>query len=269
MDKVVVLARGLGTRMRRDEPGAVLSAAQEQVADSGVKAMVPIDRPFLDYVLTAVADAGFTQVCLVIGPEHDELRRYYGEQVERERLHFEFAVQEEPLGTADAVLAARDFAAGDAFLMINSDNLYPEEALRPLRALAGPGLALFERDALIAGSNIPAERIERFAVVEADEEGCLRRVLEKPSPAQMAALPEPIGVSMNCWRFDERIFAAAAAIEPSERGELEITTAVQYAIDHLDTRFHIVPVRAAVLDLTSRADIESVSQRLRGQGTRL
>lgn len=268
MDRVVVLARGLGTRMRREEPGVRLSAAQRRVADAGLKALVPIDRPFLDYVLTTVADAGYRRICLVIGPEHDELRRYYG-QVAAERLRFEFAVQVEPLGTADAVAAARDFACGGPFLTINADNHYPAAALAAMRQLEGPGLPVFDREALIASSNIPAERILRFAVVEADERGCLRRVLEKPHPDDLARLPQPVGVSMNCWRFDERIFTACAAIAPSERGELEITAAVQHAIDHLGARFAAVPVSAPVLDLTSRADIAAITAHLQHMAVRL
>ena len=55
----------------------------------------------------------------------------------------------------------------------------------------------------------------------------------------------------------------------SERGELEITSAVQYSIDHLDTRFEVIPIRGPVLDLTSRSDIESVAERLRGQQVHL
>jgi len=268
MDKVVVLAAGLGTRMRSGEV-AGLSESQRRVADSGVKALVPIDRPFLDYVLSTVAEAGFRRACLVIGPDHDELRHYYGEVVDARRLHFEFVVQAEPLGTADAVAAAREFACGDPFLVINADNHYPLQALQALRGLSGPGLVGFERSALVAQSNIPAERIERFAVIEVDADSSLRRVVEKPSPEQIARLGERVGVSMNCWRLDERIFTACAAIEPSARGELEITSAVQYAIDHLDTHFEVIPIRGPVLDLTSRDDIASVAERLRGQAVHL
>ncbi len=56
--KAVILARGLGTRMRRDDAGAELSAEQASLADSGMKAMIPVGRPFLDYVLSGLADAG-------------------------------------------------------------------------------------------------------------------------------------------------------------------------------------------------------------------
>ena len=212
MDKLLVLARGLGTRMRRDDPEATLTREQAEVAATGVKALIPIERPFLDYVLTAVADAGYRRVCLVIGPEHDELRRYYGETLCYERLQVEFAVQEEPLGTANAVLAAEAFAAGEPFVMVNSDNYYPVEALRAMRQLDGPGLPLFSREGMLAGSNIPPERLLRFAVVEVGADGYMKRVIEKPSAEVVESLPPPVGVSMNCWRFEARIFPACRAI---------------------------------------------------------
>ncbi|MFH1571541.1 MAG: nucleotidyltransferase family protein [Gemmatimonadota bacterium] len=268
-DKAVILARGLGTRMRQQDERVALTAAQAAVAETGVKALVPIDRPFLDYVLHVLAEAGYRRICLVIGPEHEDLRSYYGRQLTYERLEVSFAVQEEPLGTANAVAAAEAFAAGDPFLMINSDNYYPVEAVAALRQLEGPGLAAFERDSMLAASNIPAERITRFAVVEVDGDSRLRRIIEKPSPEVIARLPEPVSISMNCWRFEAAIFRACAAIKPSERGELEITDAVQYAIDALGQRFTVLPFHAAVLDLTSRTDVGAVAERLAGKPVRL
>ncbi len=264
MNKVVVLARGLGTRMRRDEVGSGLRADQQGVADTGIKALVPFDRPFLDYVLSIVADAGYERVCLVIGPEHDEIRTYY-ERVDARRLTFEFAIQHEPRGTADAVMAAREFVGDDAFLAINSDNHYPLSALQGLRQMEGPGLASFERDALVEMSNIPADRIAGFAVVEVDDHGNMLRIHEKPEKALLERLPRPLGVSMNCWRLDgTHIFDACEAIEPSPRGEFELPAAVQYAIDVLGIRFRALPLKASVLDLTSRLDIDSVGERLKG-----
>ena len=269
MDKVVVLARGLGTRMRKQDPQAGLSERQEAVAATGVKALIPIDRPFLDYVLTALADAGYRRLCLVIGPEHDELRRYYGEELQCQRLEMSFAVQEEPLGTADAVAASEEFAAGEPFLMINSDNFYPMDALAAMRRLDGPGLPVFTREGMLAGSNIPEERLLKFAVVEVGEDGTMRRIVEKPDAALVASLPQPVGVSMNCWRFDAHIFTACAAIEPSPRGELEITDAVQHAIDALGVRFRAPTFASAVLDLSSREDVAGVAARLAGMEVRL
>ena len=136
MDKAVILARGLGTRMRRQDEGAALDAEQRAAADSGQKAMIRFGRPFLDYVLADLAEAGYRHVCLVIGPEHREIRDYYG-SLKTNRLTVDFAVQQEPRGTADAVAAAEQFGGGDHFLVINSDNLYPQEALTAIRKLPG------------------------------------------------------------------------------------------------------------------------------------
>jgi dTDP-glucose pyrophosphorylase len=70
-------------------------------------------------------------------------------------------------------------------------------------------------------------------------------------------------VSMNCWRFDSRIFSACRDVEPSPRGELELPLAVMLAIRR-GVRFRAVRARGPVLDLSRRADASEVSRRLRG-----
>lgn len=268
MDKAVILARGLGTRMRRQEEGVELSDEQRAAADSGQKAMIRFGRPFLDYVLADLAEAGYAQVCLVIGPEHREIRDYYG-KLKTTRLAIDFAVQQEPRGTSDAVAAVERFGGGDHFLVINSDNLYPLEALQALRELPGAGVALFEQESLLAGGNFTRERVSRFAIGKIDGQGLLERVIEKPDEATLAALPRPVYLSMNCWRFGPSIFQGCKAIEPSPRGEYEITDAVQYTIDVLGEKMHVAKISAPVLDLTSRSDIAAMSQRLAGKEVNL
>jgi dTDP-glucose pyrophosphorylase len=269
IDKIVVLARGLGTRMRRKDAGSqAIDGQQAAAADAGIKALIPIGRPFLDYVLSAAADAGYRHVCLVIGPEHNAIRDYYG-QVAAERLDFSFACQVEPRGTADAVASAEAFADGEQFAVINSDNYYPVEALRALREQSGCAVALFERDALLQGGNIPEERIKRFSVAKIDAQGQLERILEKPDEATLAGLPRPLWVNMNCWRFGPSMFEACRAIKPSPRGEWEIPDAVHHVIGTLNEPFAAVKVRASVLDLTSRDDIASVAACLTSNEVRL
>ncbi|MCR4410805.1 MAG: sugar phosphate nucleotidyltransferase [Thermoguttaceae bacterium] len=263
MDKAVILARGLGTRMRRAEAGVALDPRQQAMADAGVKAMMPIDRPFLDYVLSALADAGYRRVCLVVAPEHDVIRRYY-EGLRPRRIAIDYAVQREPKGTADAVAAAEEFAAGDPFLVINADNYYPIEALARLRGLAGCGTALFEQEAMFAGSNIAPERIRQFAVGQIDGSSLLQRIVEKPDEAALAALPRPLWISMNCWRFGPAIFEACRSIRPSKRGEYELPDAVQHLIDVVREPFHVITVRAPVLDLTCRKDVATIAPKLAG-----
>jgi len=259
--KAVILARGLGTRMRRSDATAAVDAAQARAADTGVKGMIPIGRPFMDYLISAFADAGFTDVCLVIGPEHHQVREYYGRQSAAARARLHFAVQADPLGTANAVLAAESFAAGEPFVVINSDNYYPVEALRELRERAAPAVVGFERDAIVKLGNVPPDRVARFGALDIDDEGMLRRILVEPTAAMLAA--GQIFASLNCWSFTSGIFHACREVPPSARGEFELPQAVQLAIDQYGLRMVVVRSHAAVLDMSSRADIASMAERLR------
>ena len=266
MHKAVILARGLGTRMRRNARATGLTPGQAAVAAAGMKAMMPVgDRPFLDHVLTALADAGFREVCLVIGQEHLPLRRHYA-AVSRRRLEIDFAVQDLPLGTADAVSAAVEFTGDDPFLVLNGDNYYPVGSLETMRGLGENGLAAFDRDALTAESGIPPDRIARFALIEKDEDGYLTRITEKPDPGAVVALAGPVRVSMNCWRFDAGIYPAIRAIQPSSRGELELPDAVQHAMENMGARFRVVDVAGGVLDLTTAGDVRGIASRLKRRG---
>jgi glucose-1-phosphate thymidylyltransferase len=264
VSKAVIMARGLGTRMRKADEAAALSNDQMAAAVTGVKAMIPIDRPFLDYVLSGLADAGYSDACLVIGPEHQMIRDYFNVQSPTKRIRVHFAVQEKPLGTADAVLAAKEFVGKDNFLALNSDNYYPVETLRALSELPRAGVALFERDQLISLSNMPEERVLKFSVAKVNAEGWLEHIYEKPFEETIRELGNPILVSMNCWVFSAAIFRACLSIHPSARGELELTDAVQYAIDVLKEKIQVLTFRAPVLDMSSRSDIAIVVEKLRG-----
>lgn len=265
VSKAVVMARGLGSRMRRPDE-AELTAQQRAAAATGAKAMMPLgDRPFLDHVLTRLADAGLTDICLVVGPEHHPVRAYY-DGLPRHRVELSYAVQSEPLGTADAVAAAREFAGRDRFVVVNGDNLYPVASLR--RLIAEPGMATvgFDAAGLVAHSNIPAGRIEAFAyLVEAG--GRVTSVLEKPTPEQVAAFPNR-AISMNCWLLGPRAFEACAAIPFSPRGELELTRAVNWLIDAGEA-ITLVGSSEGVWDLSSRQDVATVARALDGEEVRL
>ena len=249
--------------MRKEAAGVELDAGQARVAETGVKAMIPtMGRPFLDYVLGSLADTGFRRVCIVVGPEHSQIRRYYEREITPSRLTIEFAEQQHPLGTADAVLAAESFANGDTFVVLNSDNYYGDSVLSELNRLEEPAIIGFARSGLIELGNFAAERVTRFGALDIGPDGFLRRILAVPSEAMIRSGEEIYG-SMNCWLFDCTIFRACREITPSPRGELELPRAVQLAIDQHGLRMKVVKVRASVLDLSSRTDIASVEERLR------
>ncbi len=269
MHRAVILARGLGSRMRRADSAASLDADQEAAAAEGLKGMMPIGRPFLDYLLSSLADAGFDEACLVIGPEHHSVRRYYETPGRLSRIAVSFAVQEEARGTADAVRAAEYYAGGQPFLVCNADNYYPSPVLAALRALTEPGLAGFAPGALVGLSNIPASRVSQFALLAETADGYLADIVEKPDAAAVSRLGPRARVSMNAWAFWPDIFEACRHVALSARGELELQDAVRYAIRALGTRFRVVPVEAGVLDLSNRGDVATVAEHLAGIEVRL
>ena len=113
--KAVILARGMGKRMRSSIGQASLDPLVEKLAKLGWKPFIPISgKPFIYYQLRVLARLGVGETCLVVGPEHleleDHLKRIGGEL----GIEVSFAIQEKPLGTADAVLAAKSFAGDDA-----------------------------------------------------------------------------------------------------------------------------------------------------------
>ncbi|HQU92021.1 MAG TPA: sugar phosphate nucleotidyltransferase [Pyrinomonadaceae bacterium] len=254
ISRAVVLARGLGTRMRADFGDASLSEDQRRAASEGIKVLMPVigEKTMLELIVENLYQAGFSRLCLVISPEPNSIREFCSSN----DLKVEFAVQQDPLGTADAVLAAEQWIHGsELFLVVNSDNLYPVESLRRLRDLNRPGLLGFEREALIANSNIPANRIAKFATLGVDSEAFLTHIVEKPDVVE----PDMLG-SMNAWLFSPMIFEACRTIEPSIRGEYEIASAVEYAMQQLGERYFVVRSTEGVLDLSSRADVASVRQ---------
>lgn len=262
--KAVILARGLGKRMRSPDATAQLATDQMRAADAGMKAMIPIGRPFLDYVLSALADAGFRQVCLVVGPEHTAIREYY-QSISARRVEISFAIQEKPLGTANALLTAERFAGREEFLVLNSDNYYPVEVFRALRTLGEPGLPAFEQEALVRESDISRERVLRYALLQISDTGYLQKIVEKPEQMPRDVVDDgEVFISMNCWRFNAEIFRACEKVGRSARGEYELPEAVQLGLSSLGLRFKAVPFHTGVLDLSHRSDIAQVARRLAG-----
>jgi glucose-1-phosphate thymidylyltransferase len=260
MEKAVVLAAGRGTRMRREHLSANLTANQLEVASSGLKAMMPVGRPFIDYVLAGLADAGYRRACLVIGTDH-RILQYHCRGYKTGRIQIEFVIQPAAKGTADALATAQDFVGDDPFLLVNGDNLYPQCALAGLSHLAGSAVAAFSPAALAKG-NITPDRLRSFALLLTGSDCMLTRVIEKPTEDQFDRAGASMLINMNCWRFAPAILAACHAIPPSLRGEFELTDAVNYAIDQMGECFHVMEVNEPVLDLSTQADVVEVTRRL-------
>ncbi len=217
----------------------------------------------LDYILSGLADAGFTEAILVIAPDHDVVRQRYGPYgaAKPSRIRVMYAVQTRASGTADAVLAAEMLVAGGPFVVLNGDNYYPVSVMAELRNATAPALPAFDAAALVEGG-IPAERIASYATLDLAEDGTLRGLNEKPGEG--TPLVPGARISMNIWLFDRTIFQACREVPISRRGERELPEAVDWAVKRLGVTFRTFPVAAPVLDLGQRADVAAVSEKLAG-----
>ncbi len=182
------------------------------------------NKPILFYGLEAMAAAGIKQIGIIVGDTHAEVMAAVGDG-SRFGVEVTYIPQDAPLGLAHCVLIAEAFLADDDFVMYLGDNLLEQDLTAFvdgfLRARAeGAGSA---PSAQILLKQVPDPH--RFGIAELDGDGLVVRLVEKPvDPPSDLAL---VGV----YLFDRTINDAVRAIEPSPRGELEITDAIQWLID--------------------------------------
>ena len=258
--QAVILAAGRGTRLQKPDPTVVLDPETEAIVKQGIKALVPIGgRSFLDYSIHRLMDAGIRRVCLILAPCSEPLEAYVNALPERfPGLSASIAVQPEAKGTAHALRFARQATGDGDFLMLNSDNLYPDSALRDMAdSPAGVSYACgFDQESLVAESNIESSRLSQLGILvpRSDDPDALERVVEKPSDPSVYRRDGRLWVTMNLWRFTPDIYDFCDHAQSSPRGEFELTSAVQDLSDS-GRPIRMIRSREGVLDLTSRADI--------------
>ena len=137
-------------------------------------------------MLSALADAGYAQACLVIGPEHGVVRAHYERAGRRAGSRSPSRSRRSRSEPPTLCSRRRPGRSGEPFLVVNSDNYYPLSALEGLRGLAGPGAALFERETLVAESGLDADRVRAYALCRVGPDGYLAGIVEKPDAAALA-----------------------------------------------------------------------------------
>jgi glucose-1-phosphate thymidylyltransferase len=213
--KALVLSGGAGTRLR-------------PITHTSAKQLVPVaNKPVLFYGLEAIRDAGVTDVGIIVGDTHAEIEAAVGDGSAL-GISVTYLRQSAPLGLAHCVLIAQDFLGDEDFVMYLGDNFIIggiTELVREFRDGA------YDAQILLTKVDNPSQ----FGVAELSPDGRVSILVEKPEqPRSDLAL---VGVYM----FRPSIHQAVRAISPSRRGELEITDALQWLIDHgHDVRPHLV-----------------------------
>ncbi|MDA0839184.1 MAG: NTP transferase domain-containing protein [Planctomycetota bacterium] len=265
--KAVILAGGLGSRMRSHDPAIKLVKDAELAANSGLKWMVPLEgRPLISHTFTQLCLAGCNEICVVISPNSVFVKKALIDASASEDIELSFVVQPEPLGTANAVLPAEAFVGNDAFITLNGDTVYPATALEKLISSNHDGWVLlgFSISGIVEKSNIDEQRARRFAALDFDEQFVLRDIVEDAEDPQKYAHDGDLYVSFNCNRLDRRFFDACKSISPDPRnGEYQLPDAIRYGVRRLKIETKVIPVHAGVVDLTSRSSIESAATLLR------
>src|SRR5690349_20593801 len=217
--KGLILSGGAGTRLR-------------PITHTSAKQLVPVaNKPILFYGIEDMVEAGIKEIGIIVGDTADEIKAAV-EDGSRWGVEVTYIPQDAPLGLAHCVLIARDFLGDDDFVMYLGDNL--------LRQGIAEFVDTFEEDrhrtsapTLEGATTAPSAQIllarvedpQRFGVAEIGPDGEVVRLVEKPEepPSDLALVA--------VYLFDPSIHEAVASIEPSPRGELEITDAIQWLID--------------------------------------
>jgi glucose-1-phosphate thymidylyltransferase len=204
--KGVILSGGLGTRLR-------------PITHTGPKQLIPVaNKPVIQYAIEDLKQAGITSIGVILGNKgREEIQRFLGDGSSL-GVSITYIVQGKPLGLAHAVGCAREFVGDDDFTVYLGDNI-TKFGINDLT----DGFESNDYAATLAIQSV--DEPSRFGIVELDDDGNVTRLVEKPDdpPTDLALI--------GTFVFSPAIFEPIESIEPSPRGELEITDAIRRLLD--------------------------------------
>lgn len=220
----IILAAGAGTR---------LSPATSPIS----KILLPVyDRPMIYFPLATLMSAGIRDVLVITNEsDRDNFQRTLGDGSQF-GMTISYAVQHVQRGISDAFIIGRDFIAGDRVALILGDNIFHDDAMASILGEASRS----EAGATVFGHRVPDP--ERFGVAEFDESMNVLSLEEKPS------IPRSDFAVVGLYFYDETVCDRAETLEPSSRGELEITDLNKLYLSDGDLSIRIIPDDAEWID---------------------
>ena len=173
------------------------------------KQLLPVyDRQMIFYPLNMLVKAGIKNILMIVAPEHSgQYLNLLGSTLKKFGINIYFEVQRVPRGLADAFILGEDFIGKGSVTMILGDNIFEDDLSKSIRNFKSGGMIFAKK----------VKDPERFGIVEFDEQGMAISIEEKPKK------PKSNFCVTGAYVYDNRVVEIAKSIQPSPRGEIEIT----------------------------------------------
>ena len=275
MKSLLIMAGGASSRMKRSLSQSNLTQDEKNLAGKVHKSLIPLGKekkPLLFYLISNAVAVGVTDIYLITSSENEPFQKLVGtskinNSFAGAKVHFAIQYLKKgyikPLGTADAVeqtLVQYPELIEQTFIICNGDNLYSKAAFKNLLKPRKVNNALISYAR--SGLRFKNERIEKFAVMDVDSLGYLKKIIEKPDPKTVEKYRDTTGeirVSMNIFSFSGKqlnTYLKNCPIHP-ERNEKELPEAIRLLNIKEPNQIMCFGMKEHILDLTSAEDIGS------------